>query len=79
VRRVLIYARAEGIDLSGLRELKREEAIQIETRESGFDITAIVMAFVAHGVVEATRVAWVRLIWPRLKGNLGEDAIKPNE
>ena len=70
-------ARAQGIDISGLRKLKREDAIRVETRESGFDITAIAMAFVAHGIVEVTKVAWVRLIWPRVKHNLGDDAIKP--
>lgn len=70
-------ARTKGVDVSQLRGLKREEAIRVEATESGFDITAVVMAFVAHGVVEATRAAWLHLIWPRIKGNLGEDSVKP--
>jgi len=69
-------AREEGIDLSPLRGLKREAAIQVESRESGFDVTAIVMAFVAHGVVEAVKAAWTHLIAPRIKEDLGEDSIK---
>lgn len=72
-------ARKEGIDVSSLRGLKREDAIRVERRESGFDVTAIVMAFVAHGVVEVAKAAWVRLILPRIKGNLGDDAIQHSE
>ncbi len=69
-------ARNEGIDLSSLRGLQLEQAIRVERRESGFDMTAVVMAFVAHGVVEVVKAAWTHLIVPRIKRDLGDDAIK---
>lgn len=69
-------ARKEGIDLSSLRGLQLEQAIRVERRESGFDVTAVVMAFVAHGVVEAVKAAWTHLIVPRIRRDLGDDAIK---
>jgi hypothetical protein len=70
-------AERKGVDLEPLRKLRRDEAIVIETKESGLDVTAIVMAFVAHGVVEAVKAAWVYMLLPRIKQNLGEDTIKP--
>jgi len=74
--RLTAEAKRIGMDLSPLRGLKREDAILIERRESGLDVTAIVMAFVAHGVVEAAKAAWIHLILPRIQADLGEDAIK---
>ncbi|MGB9181583.1 MAG: hypothetical protein WCB68_20305 [Pyrinomonadaceae bacterium] len=70
-------AQKEGIDLGPLRNLKRDEAIAIERTESGLDVTAIVMAFVAHGIVEVVKAAWLHLLLPKIKQNLGEDSIKP--
>jgi hypothetical protein len=69
-------AATKGIDLTALRGLKRDEAIRIERQAGGLDVTAIVMAFVAHGVVEAVKAAWIHVILPRIKEDLGEDAIK---
>lgn len=72
-------AKSQGIELEPLRALKRDEAIVVERSESGLDVTDVVLAFVAHGVVEVVKVAWTHLLLPRIKQNLGEDAIKPDQ
>ena len=67
------------INIEPLRGLRREEVIDIQRRESGLDTDAIVMAFVAHGIVEVAKAAWIHLILPRIKTDLGDDSIKPDE
>ena len=70
-------AAIQGIDLEPIRQLNRDQAIKIYREEAGFDVTHIVMAFVAHGVVEVVKATWLHLLYPRIKNSLGEDAIKP--
>jgi hypothetical protein len=67
------------IDIEPLRGLRREQVIDIQRRESGLDTDAIVMAFVAHGIVEVAKAAWIHLILPRIKTDLGDDSIKADE
>jgi hypothetical protein len=70
-------AKKYGIDIQRLNGLRREDAIKITRDESGLDMNAFVMAFVAHGVIEITKAAWLRLILPRIRANRGDDSIKP--
>lgn len=72
-------AKALNIDTEPLRGLKREEVIDVQRRESGLDTDAIVMAFVAHGIVEVTKAVWIHLILPKIKSDHGDDSIKPDD
>lgn len=74
-------AAQEGIDLNSIRSLKRDEAIKIKRDEAGFgfDVDHIILAFVAHGVVEVVRATWMHVLYPVLKNRFGEDAIEPRK